>query len=87
MGAGEYRRWQMYYMAEPWGAMRDNWHAGMIASAIYNARPGKKRRLAKVKDFLLRPKEEERAETTRSTLGWLMGLATKRRKRKKKHGE
>lgn len=83
LSSAEYQRWLLYWEVEPWGSFRDNIHAGQIASAIWNARPGKKQKLAKATDFLLRDKEEAAAGTTKQALQSLRLLATKRRKRTK----
>lgn len=48
-----------YYALEPWGAERDNVHAGIVAKAIYdvNADPRRRARISPT-DFLLRERRD-----------------------------
>ena len=53
MDAREFAQWKAYYQLEPFGAERDNLHAGIIASAISGGKPA---------DFLVGPSAEEQDE-------------------------
>lgn len=78
MGARELEEWMQFYAVEPWGAYRDNLHAGIIASAIVNGRPGRKGKAVKPGDFVLRSREEKRNEDTRRSLNYLRAIGAKR---------
>lgn len=82
LGSGELTEWKAFYAMEPFGAFRDNLHAGVVAAAIVNV--NRARRGDKVygpSDFLLRTEEEQRKEMTRRTLGALMAMAVPADKR------
>jgi hypothetical protein len=55
MGAGELVEWMAYYSIEPFGAERDNLHAGIVASVVANANRDPKRKPVKPDDFMLKP--------------------------------
>lgn len=80
MGAQELDDWVAFYGVEPWGAYRDNLHAGIIASAIVNMAPNRKRGAKAVKpgDFVLRAAEEKRAQDTRKSLNYLRAIGVKK---------
>lgn len=84
MSARELHDWTLFWQAEPWGSVRDNLHAGLIAAAVHapHVRRGKKG--PTFKDFMLRDAasaQEERRAQTRSTLASLRVMA-KRKKSK-----
>lgn len=55
----ELSEWMAYYSIEPWGAERDNLHAGIVAKAIYDVNQDpKKHRDISPADFLLREKKQ-----------------------------
>lgn len=54
MSAREFREWQAYHALEPWGATRDNWHAGLIAAAVANYGMRELKRPAKAADWMLK---------------------------------
>jgi hypothetical protein len=56
MGAGELVEWMAYYSIEPWGAERDNLHAGIIAATVANSNRDPKKKALKADDFMLKPK-------------------------------
>jgi len=78
MGAREFDEWAEYYASEPWGAYRDNLHAGIIASVIVNSQPGRKRKPMAPGDFVLKTKQSKRAEDTRRSLNYLRAIGKKR---------
>lgn len=75
MDAAEFDGWQRYYAVEPFGAYRDNLHAGIIASAVINSTAGRRGRSVSPGDFVLRTKAEERDATTRKSLAFLRAVA------------
>lgn len=76
MGASEYEDWMLYYRVEPWGAYRDNLHAGIIASAVINSSMNKRRGTSvTANDFVLRTRSEEAANETAETLAQLEALS------------
>ena len=61
MSSAEFAEWQQYYGLEPFGAWRDNWHAGTVAALIFNANRGKGQRALSVSDFMyLDPESAEK---------------------------
>jgi hypothetical protein len=78
MGAAEYDNWAAYYALEPWGAYRDNLHAGIIASVIAKAHSNGKRKPPEPGDFILRTREEQRRDETTQSLGVLRALAKRK---------
>lgn len=77
MGAKEFDEWAEYYSVEPWGAYRDNLHAGIIAATFANAHKKKTAKASKPADFLLRTQTEARAGETAKTLNGLRALGRK----------
>lgn len=59
LGFAELRRWEEFYRVEPWGAVRDNMHAGMIAAAIANQNRKRGSRAYSFNDFMLTSKSEQ----------------------------
>lgn len=80
MGAAEYQNWWRYYSEEPFGPMRDNLHAGIVASAVINSRQGRKRGAASVSasDFLLRTEREQRQTETQRSLAFLRTIGRRK---------
>ena len=74
MGSGEYSRWVDYYSVEPWGAYRDNLHAGIIASAVYGLTPRRGKALTP-SDFILKTHAEQREESLREGVSRLKMVA------------
>jgi hypothetical protein len=69
-----------FYQLEPFGPVRDNIHAGQIASILYNANRKKNSPPMSVSDFFYTDLEVKKEEETRDFLGGLRALA------KPKHG-
>jgi hypothetical protein len=79
MGASEYETWWRYWQVEPWGAHRDNLHAGLIASAVVNSSPNKRRGVSvSASDFMLKSRAEVAEAETAETLAALEALSVKR---------
>lgn len=80
MGAAEYLDWWRYWQEEPWGAMRDNLHAGLIAAAVINARPNRRRGSTDVsaKDFLLKTERQTRQAETERSLAFLRAVGVRK---------
>jgi len=62
MSYREFVRWQYYYRRHPFGEVRRDMQAGIVASVICNALRGKHGREVRPSDFILR--FEERKEQT-----------------------
>lgn len=63
VSAREMIAWSDYYDLEPWGAMRDNIHAGIVASMLFNVNRGRAEKPRTFNDFLLITNEEEIKQT------------------------
>jgi len=59
MGPRELRDWEAYYADEPFGHMRDNMHAGLIAAAIDNMNRKRGSRARRMDDYLLVPQRDK----------------------------
>lgn len=71
----EFRAWEAYYAVEPWGAARDNMHAGLIAAAIGNTNRKKGSRPLTFKDFMLTPRDEQFRDNRQRFFGMLRANA------------
>lgn len=66
LSAQEWNDWQEYQTLEPFGAMRENLHTGMVAAMVANFSGRlKKGKWLKPEDFLLRDAETVRKQKTR----------------------
>lgn len=82
VSARELADWGAYWSVEPWGAERDNIHAGIVAAMVFNVHRGKDAEPRKFEDFLLRevvPGQENYAKTINFVAG-LRALAKPKRK-------
>lgn len=77
MGDREFHDWIEYYNTEPWGAFRDNVHAGMIAALIANQGRKKGTTPLTYKDFLIQDAKKSKAEKKQQFKAQLRALATK----------
>lgn len=41
MSSAEFTEYMAYYVLEPFGAWRDNWHAAQLTALMYNVNAGK----------------------------------------------
>jgi len=64
-----------YYELEPFGARRDNWHAGMIAALLANIHRGKGAKAASPADFMLEDPGARAKKRSQTTIARLMQLA------------
>jgi hypothetical protein len=83
LGVREFDQWHSYYLQEPWGAWRDNVHAGLIAAAVANFSTRKLKRPATFDDFLLKQKDDAKAANRGRLLG-LFRMAGVKKKGKRK---
>ena len=66
-----------YFALEPYGAERDNIHAGLIASTIANVHISKKEKMLKPADFMLKDANDiqrEEDDKERKRIGELMSF-------------
>lgn len=77
MSASEYMHWEAFYQLEPFGAERDNMHAGLIAATVWNTQRGKKQKGMTHKDFMFRDPATARLERIRDMMGKFRALAKK----------
>jgi hypothetical protein len=77
MGASEFDEWARYYAAEPFGSVRDNLHAGIIASVVVNALRKKGRPLITPSDFVLMSVAERRQQSLVDGIARLRSLAVR----------
>lgn len=70
--AREIQDWDAYYKVEPWGAARDNMHAGIVAAMVYNVNRGKDRKALTFADFAL--SVPERTANTIETVKFVTAL-------------
>lgn len=68
LSAREFVEWNAYFQIEPFGTHRDNIHAGIIASAIYNVNRGKHSPAINPGDFIIRDVESRRRMESDKTL-------------------
>lgn len=79
MGASEFEQWWRYWQVEPWGAYRDNLHAGIVASAVVNSSMNKRRGTSiSASDFMLKTRSEVAETETAETLAALEALSVKK---------
>lgn len=78
MGASELLEWRAHYRRAPWGSMRDNVHAGIVAATVRNVHLRKGAKPLGFSDFILRSADEERGARARSVFGMLKAMAKKR---------
>lgn len=80
VSARELADWAAYWGVEPWGAERDNMHAAVIASLIFNANRGKDTEPRKMDDFMFREVAVVNAKETTKFVAALRALAKSKRK-------
>ncbi len=84
MSHRELQDWATFWACEPWGAWRDNLHAGLIAAEIRSQRRRRGQAAPTPKDFMLKSAadaQDERIAGTPKTLAALRAMA-KRKKAK-----
>lgn len=80
MTARELDDWARYYELEPFGAARDNLHAGIIASVIANQYRRKGAEPITPADFMLVTREERRQRSLARGVAQLTALARRRKR-------
>jgi hypothetical protein len=83
MSARELDDWYRYYRVEPWGTLRDNQHAGIIAAEIRAPRVRRGKPAPTFKDFMLRDAETARAERRAGTVKALAALKASAKRKPK----
>lgn len=89
MSHREFVRWQRYWTEEPWGPLRDNLHAAIIARAALMPYLKKGKTLG-LDDFLIMHPEDRSARNRKKANAELVGLlrsiagTPQRRKKRKK---
>lgn len=74
MSVREFEHWKVRYMENPFGAWRDNYHAGLIAASIYNAKRGKPPYVSAT-DFIFKTVDQARDEETDRVIGSLIAMS------------
>ncbi len=76
MTCAEFSEWQAYYVLEPFGAWRDNWHSAQIASLIYNTNRGRSPPV-KMSEYMYQDPQTVQDAADAETLAWLSAKARK----------
>lgn len=77
MTAAELDEWAEYYATEPFGSVRDNLHAGIIASVVVNALRGKGKPMVTPSDFVLVTAAERRRRSLSDGISQLRRIAVR----------
>lgn len=72
MSSAEFTEWMLYFQIEPFGAVRDNAHAGLIASTVANCHSKRK---FKYSDFMFTDPEDRKKAETKNVLAWMQSVA------------
>lgn len=83
MSARELDDWARYYGVEPWGSVRDNMHAGLIAAEIRAPRVRRGKPAPTFKDFMFRDAASARAERRAGTAKVLAALKASAKRKPK----
>lgn len=82
LGAGELEKWLKYYEQEPFGQMRDNWHAAQLACIYINSNRPRNSQAATIDDFLYRSEHERGKMKIQKLMSGMNALAAKTNKKK-----
>lgn len=74
LGSKELNEWQAYYHIEPFGQWRDNYHAAMLATAIYNT-SGRIKKPAKINDFMIEPPQITEQRKQKEVMALMQSLS------------
>ena len=77
MGSSELAEWVRFWQMDPWGAYRDNIHAGLIASTLANVYRRKNSPPITYQEFMLVDKSTQAKRRNREFLGWMSAVAKK----------
>ena len=75
MSSAELQDWQAYESAEPFGAKRDNYHAGLIAALIHNLHCDERDAPLSPDDFMLKSDAQRARESTRSLMRFMLQIS------------
>lgn len=75
MGAWELAEWRYRYSRMPFGEVRDNLHAGIVASTNLNKNKRKGAKLSVASDFLLVTSSDKEVMNVKEIFGTLSGIA------------
>lgn len=78
MSGREFLDWQTYYVIEPFGQWRDDYHAGMISSIVANVNRKAGSKPYSPEDFMLKIKTPETMKAKESLLKAQLGHLVKR---------
>ncbi len=70
----ELNSWARYYQEQPFGSWRDNYHAAMLTSVLWNVNAGKGNSKTP-DDFMFKTKRQKTNTETINTLAKLQSLA------------
>lgn len=79
MSAGEFQGWQAFYKINPFGSLRDNWHAALVASILHNANRKRNSPEAKMSEFFYVDAETARKKNEARMLSWLMANSVEKK--------
>lgn len=77
MGASELAEWVKFWKMEPWGAYRDNIHAGFIAATIANVNRKPNTKPITHEVFMLTDRSDYSKRKTKETLSWMKAVGKK----------
>ncbi len=66
--------WEAKFQVDPFGSWRENYHAGLIASQIYNAHRGKADTVSPL-DFILKTEGQAQDDESRRAVDWLLAMS------------
>ena len=78
MGSAEFSEWQEYYILEPFGVWRENWHCAQIAALTYNTSRAKNTAPVKTQDFMYIDPESAEAAKEREALAFFSSVAKRK---------
>lgn len=83
MSARELDDWSRYWSAEPWGVLRENMHAGIVAAAVLQIHTKRGKKPLTFKDFLLKDAATARDDRKAKTGAALAALKARARRKPK----
>jgi hypothetical protein len=82
LSARELDDWRAFYAVEPWGAWRENLHAGLVASTIANVNRAKGSKAFSAMDFMLKERDSSADQIkTAQVVGFLRAASRKGKKK------
>lgn len=80
VSAREMQDWAEYWTLEPWGAMRDNLHTGIMASLLFNANRGQGQEPRQPQDFMITDGESAKETKMQKFVANLRAMAKPKKK-------